>query len=62
MPDNPTVSHSQSIIDQKNHVNFLALVQSKIEQVSIKTYKISEQQINPKVLSVAISCHCDKNS
>ena len=25
-------------------------------------YKISEQQINPKVLSVANSCHYDENS
>ena len=31
-------------------------VQSKIEQFSLKMYKISEQQINPKVLSVANSC------
>ena len=31
MPDNQTVSHSQSIFDQKNHFNFSALVQSKIE-------------------------------
>ena len=31
MPDNQTLSHSQSIFDQKNHFNFLALVQSKIE-------------------------------
>ena len=31
MPDNQTVSHSQSTFDQKNHANFLALVQSKIE-------------------------------
>ena len=31
MPDNQTVSHSQSIIDQKNHFNFLAFIQSKIE-------------------------------
>ena len=48
MPDNQTVSHSQSIFDQKNHFNFLALVQSKIEQYFLKTYKISEQQINRK--------------
>ena len=26
MPDNQTVSHSQSIFDQKNDFNFLALV------------------------------------
>ena len=31
MPDNQTVSHFQSIFDQKNHFNFLALVQSEIE-------------------------------
>ena len=58
MPDNQTVSHSQSIFDQKNDFNFLALVQSRIE---LKTYKISEQQINPKVLSVANSFHYDEN-
>ena len=31
MPDNQTVLHSQPIFDQKNHLNLLALVQSKIE-------------------------------
>ena len=31
MPDNQTVSHSQSFFDQKNDFNFLALVQSRIE-------------------------------
>ena len=30
MPDNQTVSHSQSFLDHKNH-NFVALVESKIE-------------------------------
>ena len=29
--DNQTVSHSQSIFNQKNYCNVLALVQSKIE-------------------------------
>ena len=62
MPDNQTVSYSQSIFDQKNHFNFLGLVQSKIQQFSLKTYKISEQQINPKVSSVANSCHINENS
>ena len=62
MPDNQTVSHSQSIFDQKNHFNFLALVESKIESLSLKTYTISEQQINPKVLSVPSFCHNDENS
>ena len=61
MPDNQTVWHSQSIFDEKNHFDFLALVQSKIELFSSKTYKISEQQINPKVLSVANSCHYNEN-
>ena len=61
MPDSQTVSHSQPIFDQKNDFNFLALVQSKIEQFSLKTYKISEQQINPKVLPVANSCHYNEN-
>ena len=50
MPDNQTVYHSRSIFDQKNHINFLSLVQSKFEEISLKTYKISEQQINPKVI------------
>ena len=62
MPNNQTVSHSQSIFDQKNHPNFLALVESKIESLSLKTYTNSEQQINPKVLSVANFCHNDENS
>ena len=31
MPDNQTVSHCQSFLDQKNDFNFLALVQSRIE-------------------------------
>ena len=38
------------------------MVQSKIEKFSLKTYKISEQQINAKVLSVANSCHYNENS
>ena len=62
MPDNQILLHSQSIFDQKNHFNFLALVQSKIEQFSLKTYKISEQQIDPKVLSVANSCYYNEKS
>ena len=33
----------------------LALSQSKLESFSLKTYKISGQQLNPKMLSVAIS-------
>ena len=41
---------------------FLALVQSKLEQFVLKTYKLSEQQINPKVLSVTNSCHYNENS
>ena len=67
MPDrdawqmNQTVSHSQSSFDQKNHFNFLALVESKIESLSLKSYTISEQQINLKVLSVANFCHNDEN-
>ena len=28
---------------------------------SLRTYKLSEQQINPKVLSVANSCHYNEN-
>ena len=62
MSDDQTVSHSQSIFDQKNHFKFLALVESKIESLSLKMYTISEQQINPKVLSVANFCHNDENS
>ena len=31
MTDNRIVWYSQSIFDQKNHFNFLALVQSEIE-------------------------------
>ena len=31
MPDNQTVSDSQSIFDQKNDFSFLALLQSRIE-------------------------------
>ena len=58
---NQTLSHSQSIFDQKNHFNFLALVESEIESLSLKSYTISEQQINLKVLSVANACHNDEN-
>ena len=61
MPDNQTVSNSQSFFDQKNDFDFVALVQSRIEQFSLRTYKISEQQVNPKVLSVANSCHYNEN-
>ena len=31
MPNNQTVSHSQTFFDQKNDFNFLALVQSRTE-------------------------------
>ena len=62
MPDDQTVSHYQSIFDQKNHLNFLALVESKIAGIVFKTCIISEQQINPKVLSVADFCHNYENS
>ena len=62
MPDDQTVSHYQSIFDQKNHLNFSALVESKIAGIVFKTCTISEQQINPKVLSVADFCHNDENS
>ena len=61
MPNNQTVLHSQSFLDQKNYFTFLALVQSRIEYFSLRTYKISEQQANPEVLSVANSCHYDEN-
>ena len=61
MPDNQTISNCQSIFDQKNDFNFLALVQSRIEQFSLKTYKISEQQVTSKEFSVANSCHYDEN-
>ena len=47
MPDNQTVSNSQSLIRKVIFI-YLALVQSQIEQFSFKTYKISEQQITPK--------------
>ena len=47
MPDNQNVSHSPSTFHQKNHFNFLALVQSKFEKFSLKTYKISKQQLEP---------------
>ena len=62
MPDDQTDSHYQSIFDQKNHLNFLALVESKIAGIVFKTCTISEQQINSKVLSVADFCHNDENS
>ena len=62
MPDDQTVSHYESIFDQKNHLNFLALVESKIAGIVFKACTISEQQINPKVLSVADFCHNDENS
>ena len=38
------------------------MVQSKFEYSSLKLDTISEQQINPKVLSVANSCHSKENS
>ena len=53
MPDDQTVSHYQSIFDHKNHVNVLGSVESKIAGIVFKTCTISEQQINPKVLSFA---------
>ena len=30
--------------------------------IFLKTYKISEQQVNPKVLSVTNSCHYNEKS
>ena len=57
MPDNQTVLHSQ-IFDQKNHFHFLVL---KLNNFLLK-HKISEQQVNPKALSVATSCHYNGNS
>ena len=36
MPNNQTVSHSQSFFGQKNHFYFLALVESKIESIAFK--------------------------
>ena len=36
MPDDQTVSHYQSIFDQKNHLNFSALVESKIAGIVFK--------------------------
>ena len=59
MPDNQTFAFG--IFDQKNRFHFLTLVQSKTEYFPFKTYKISEQQINPKVLSVTSSCHYNGN-
>ena len=61
MPDNQAVSHSQSLI-RKIIFIFLALVQSRLNNFLFKTCKISEQQINCKVLSVASSCHYNGNS
>ena len=43
-----------SIFDQKNNFDFLASVNNLLLK-----HKISKQQINPKVLSVASSCHCN---
>ena len=57
MPGDQTVSHYQSIFDPKSHLYFLALVKSKIAGIVFKTCTISEQQINPNVLSVADFCH-----
>ena len=62
MPDDQTVLHYQSIFDQKTHLNFLALDECKIAGIVFKTCTISEQQITPKVLSVADFCHNDENS
>ena len=62
MPDNQTFSHFQSIFNQKNHFDFFSFGSIQVWIIVLKTYKLSEQQINPKVLSVANSCHHNENS
>ena len=44
VPDNQTVSHSQSIFDQKNDFKFLALFQSRIEYFLLKRIKFQSDK------------------
>ena len=60
MPDNQTVSHSQSLI-RKIIFIFWLWFNLRLNNFLSK-HKISEHQINPKVLSVASSCHYNGNS
>ena len=59
MPDNRTVSHSQSLIRK---ISFIFQLWFNLKLNSFLKHKISEQQINPKVLSVTSSCHYNGNS
>ena len=58
MPDNQTILHSQSL-NRKIIFSFGSILRWNN---FILKHKISEQQINPKVLSVASSCHYNGNS
>ena len=53
---------ASSIFDQKNHFHFFSFGSILRLNNFILKHKISEQQINPKVLSVASSCHNNGNS
>ena len=52
MPDDQTVSHDQSIFDQKNHLNFSALVKSKIAGIVFKRVQLRATN-KPKVLPIS---------
>ena len=60
MPDNQTVSHSQSLIGKIIFI-FQLWFNVRLNNFLLK-HKISEQQINPQVLSFANSCHYNENS
>ena len=60
MPDNQTVSHSQSLIRKIIFIfSFGSIL--RLNNFLLK-HNISEQQIKPEVLSVASSCHYNGNS
>ena len=44
MPDDQTVSHYQSIFDQKNYLNFSALVESKIAGIVFKRVQLQRNK------------------
>ena len=60
MHDNQTVSHSQSLI--RKIIFIFQLWFNLILNNFLLKRKISEQQINPKVLSVVSSSHYNGNS
>ena len=55
MPNDQIVSHYQSIFDQKNHLNFSALVESKIAGIVLNVYNFRTTNKPQKCCQLPIS-------